>query len=104
MSQIQEKKYKTKKSTIFLSDGTLVPDLSEKALICGRHIKLAHLIDQSVTDPELKRKMLLMVDEVYDMGKRMDRKLMDYRKILGLPKGIARQQENQRLEESEEYL
>lgn len=101
----KEKPTKLKKhATIFEKDGSLVPALSEKALICGRHLKLAHAINNSILDQVTKHKLLLMVDEVYDMGKRMDAKLMDYRRILGLPKGIGKQQEEERVDEREDWL
>lgn len=46
--------------------------------ICGEHIVLANMINDANIDPELKKELLEKVDIVYDMGKRMGNKLVEY--------------------------
>ena len=46
--------------------------------ICAEHIIMAHMIDDKVKDPELRKELLGKVDVVFDMGKRMGKKLVEY--------------------------
>jgi len=52
--------------------------------ICGEHIVLANLVDELITDnPEIRRRLLEKIDIVYDMGKRMGMKLVEYHNASG---------------------
>lgn len=48
--------------------------------ICGEHIVLANMVKELVTDEKVKHILLTEIDIVYDMGKRMGNKLVDYYK------------------------
>jgi hypothetical protein len=81
------------KSTIFMPDGSLCPVLKEKRTICNVHLILAHKVFEYVASPEEKVEMLNMINEAYDMGKRMDRGLAYYRNKLGLSKSNGKKLE-----------
>lgn len=49
-----------------------------KRTICHVHRVLAHLIWQTDIEESRKHEILELVDEVYDMGRRMGEKLRDY--------------------------
>jgi len=51
--------------------------------ICGEHIILANLIVELVEDPIARKRLLEKVDIVYDMGKRMGAKLVEYHNASG---------------------
>lgn len=74
------------KTTIFMKDGSLIPVISVKNTICNTHLKLAHEVCKCVTNPEDKRRMLGIIEKVFDMGKRMDKGLRYYRNELGISK------------------
>lgn len=82
------------KTTIFMKDGSLMPLISPKRTICNTHLMLAHEVCKCVPNPEDKRRMLTLIEKLFDMGKRMDRGLAYYRDQLGLTKS-----EGKRLEE-----
>lgn len=58
-------------------------DKDHRATICGEHIVLANMINNLVVDPEVKKQLLEKVDIVYDMGKRMGEKLVEYHNKYG---------------------
>lgn len=86
------------KTTIFMPDGSLVPIMSEKRTICNVHLMLAHLTQKAFGDAQVRIKMLQLIDEAYDMGKRMDKGLMFYRVEMGLSKTQGRELEKKMLD------
>ena len=46
--------------------------------ICAEHIIMAHMIEQSTESDTLKQELLERIDIVFDMGKRMGKKLVGY--------------------------
>jgi len=84
------------KTTIFMADGKRVsPSLSGKRAICHLHIMLANMIYKLISDENKRSKVLAVLDEAYDCGKRMDRALDDYRRRLGIGKGEGHKQEKE---------
>jgi len=45
--------------------------------ICAEHIIMAHMIDEKIEDPVLREELLRRIDIVFDMGKRMGKKLLE---------------------------
>ena len=83
------------KATIFMKDGSLMPLISNKQTICNVHLELAHEVCKCVPDPENKRRMLMLIEKLFDMGKRMDKGLAYYRDQLGLTKGEGKKLEKE---------
>jgi hypothetical protein len=54
---------------------------------------LAHEVCKHVKDDEAKKRLLALIEEAYDMGKRMDKGLSHYRNELGLNKSQDRELE-----------
>ena len=86
------------KTTIFMPDGTLIPLTKTKRTICNVHLMLAHKIQRHVPNEKVREEMLLMLNEAYDMGKRMDKGLMFYRTEMGLSKTEGREKEKKMLD------
>ena len=82
-----------RKTTIFMPDGSVMPVLNEKRNICNMHILLANEVCKCVPKAEDKRRMLALIEEAYDMGKRMDKGLMFYRTEMGINKSQGRELE-----------
>ena len=82
---------KNQKFTIFEEGKIKKPKegASEKLhTICAIHQVLAYELDKLLDDScSEKERILMMVDMVYDMGKRMGNKLRDYHKDNKLPGG-----------------
>lgn len=70
--------------------GKLQPPRSEKRTICNVHLELANKIDSAFLMSEKDRAYLLkLVDEAYNMGKRMDNALDYYAELTGKDKKDA---------------
>ncbi len=58
----------------------LVPNNYVKPTICRVHLEIAHRVNASAgMAPGEKRRVLDLIDQAYDFGKRMDTKLAEYR-------------------------
>jgi hypothetical protein len=68
-------KKKPRKYSIFTKTGEITTQTFPVRTICEVHRQLALAIEATLVDPAAKRKLLDMVDEAYDMGKRMSDKL-----------------------------
>ncbi len=87
-----KKKYPKKKFSIYEKDGTLKPvkpsyEDKEMPTICDEHRVLANIIAKSMENGHLKDTLLEKVDILYDMGKRMGNKLLEYHTKYGKRKG-----------------
>ena len=56
---------------VYLEDG-------HRPTICGEHIVLANVVKDKVQDAKLRDELLGRIDIVYDMGKRMGYRLVEY--------------------------
>ena len=73
-----EKQEKARRQTIYCKDGSLRRTQSYvKRSICNVHLILAEEIEKGLYPDSEKIKLLLLVDEAYQLGKRMATKL-DY--------------------------
>lgn len=88
-------KEKVRKHSIYKS-GRLIDHRNydaEKRRICFVHLELANKVNATEMDPKDKEEILAMIDEVFDMGKRMDAKLDEYHTErialgMGIEKGL----------------
>ena len=48
--------------------------------ICENHRRMWRIVDEQVTDPELAAELKALIEVGYDMAKRMDEKLREYKK------------------------
>ena len=85
----QRRQEKARRQSIFDKHGNLLPrPESSKRSICNVHLWLAYLINESDIPARNKRAMLRLVDEAYNMGKRMDNRLDIYRAETGREKDL----------------
>ena len=64
----------------------IVPNKYVKRSICRVHLELAHIIADASLATDKKQQALELIDEAFNMGKRMDEKLSLYKKGLISPK------------------
>ena len=85
----QRRQEKARRQSIFDNQGNLLPrPESRKRSICNVHLWLAYLISESDLPAKSKEAMLRLVDEAYNMGKRMDNRLDIYRAETGQEKDL----------------
>ena len=79
------KKYKHKHFKLYVPETGYVTGIKalyleegHRPTICGEHIVLANIVKDNVRDPQLREELLTKIDIVYDMGKRMGIKLVNY--------------------------
>jgi len=74
------KQEKARRQSMFTrTKGSLIPPKSyTKRTICNIHLILAEKIEESTLSVSEKVGILLLVDEAYNLGKRMDTKLTYY--------------------------
>ena len=79
-SEFEAKQLKARRQTIFLKDGSILAPKSEtKRSICNVQLILAREISNTKLSRTEKNKLLLIIDEAYNLGKRMANKLDFYR-------------------------
>ena len=85
-------RYPNKKYSIYQSDGVELRELEDRYFeesysptICAEHIIIAHMIKDLVRDMAARDALLHKVDVVYDMGKRMGKRLVEQYNKRGLP-------------------
>ena len=83
-----KRQHRARRQSIWYKGKLLLPR-SGKRTICNVHLELVQEIIALKLPEDIEKKLLVLIDEVYNMGKRMDNALDYYAELTGKDKKDA---------------